>query len=281
MPLVNLGGTSQAVKAGNHWSNYSAFLTLGGRGLDTALTYTDPINLQIARAIKAHPEIDRSELFVVTKVPCCSKHGSVGFSAGFCQNSEYNGTIHADILRNNELLGLKTTDVTLLHHPCLTDEETIEKYLELQAALAAGITKAIGVSNFNAALLDKLLRDPRVKTVPAVNQCNHAIGNHNESHSPGSGGDDKTVKFCKEHGISYSAYSPLEGLSGRYVFDIPEVKAIAKVHNVSGAQVALKWIIQQNISVVTAANNPEYIEEDIDLFDFDLTQEEMRALSSI
>jgi len=50
-----------------------------------------------------------------------------------------------------------------------------------------------------------------------VNQCNHAIANHNESHDLGGGGDDKTVAFCKSHGISYSAFSPLEGLSG-YVY---------------------------------------------------------------
>lgn len=58
-------------------------------------------------------------------------------------------------------------------------------------------TQAIGVSNFNADLLQQLINDPRTKVVPAVNQCNHAIGNHNESHSPNSGGDDKTVAFCQ------------------------------------------------------------------------------------
>ena len=57
-------------QAGNHYSNYSEFLRQGGRGLDTALGYTDPINHQIAAAIKAHPEIPRSEIFVTSKLPC-------------------------------------------------------------------------------------------------------------------------------------------------------------------------------------------------------------------
>ena len=50
-----------------------------------------------------------------------------------------------------------------------------------------------------------MLSDKRVRVVPAVNQCNHAIANHNESHAASYGGDDKTVKFCQAHGISYSA----------------------------------------------------------------------------
>eukprot|EP00729_Bicosta_minor_P004916 gene4916-10531_t len=118
MPLLNLGGTSQAVKPGDHYSNYSEFLRQGGRGLDTALTYTDPINIQIREAIKAHPEIDRDDLFVTTKVPCCP-------GIGFCQISEYNGSIANDMKKNNELLELETTDLTLLHHPCDTAEDTI------------------------------------------------------------------------------------------------------------------------------------------------------------
>lgn len=134
-----------------------------------------------------------------------------------------------------------------------------------------------------------------------MNQCNHAIANHNESHNVGGGGDDKTVVFCKSHGISYSAFSPLEGLSGYVhvfactacllrsirsrahtfrrthkvirlclvvvcredVFKIPEVISIGKAHQKSAAQVALRWLIQQNISAVTAAHNPAYIAEDI------------------
>merc|ERR1712087_542312 len=115
-----------------------------------------------------------------------------------------------------------------------------------------------------------------------MGQCNHAIANHNESHNPTRGGDDKTVKYCQEHGIVYSAYSPFEGLSGEDVFKLPEVKAIAKAHNVSGAQIALKWLTQQNITVVTAAHKPSYIAEDLDLWSFgDLTPAEMDTLSSI
>ena len=151
----------------------------------------------------------------------------------------------------------------------------------MEKALAQGLTKAIGVSNFGAELLQQLISDKRTTIVPAANQCNHAIGNHNASHNPKVGGDDGTVQFCKEHGISYSAYSPLEGLSGQDIFKIPEVIAIGKAHNVSAAQVALKWIVQQNITAVTAASNPAYIAEDISLWGFELTAEEMASLAAL
>jgi diketogulonate reductase-like aldo/keto reductase len=244
----------------------------GGRGIDTALTYSDPINEQIAEALKEYASIS-DEIFLTTKVPCCP-------GTGFCKQGEYNGTIAEDIKKNNALLGVDVTDLTLLHHPCDTPAHTIERWLELEAGLASGLTKAIGVSNFNSELLAQIAADPRTKVTPAANQCNHAIGHHNQSFER-SGSDDKTVQYCKEHGISYSAYSPLEGLSGKDVFDFPQVKAIASTHNVSGAQVALKWLVQQNITMVTAAHNPAYISEDINLWAFELTDQEMSTLAAI
>ena len=275
MPLVNCGGTAQSVKPGNHYSNYSEWLRRGGRGIDTALTYTDPINYQIRDAIKSHPEIPREDIWVTSKVPCCP-------GTRFCRQPEYNGTVAEGMRKNNRLLGIATTDITLLHHPCDSDEDTILAWVEMEKALGIGLTKAIGVSNFNAALLAKLAADSRTHVVPAVNQCNHAIGNHNASHSPRNGGDDATVEYCLDHGISYSAYSPLEGLDGQDVWKLPAVANIAKAHNVSGAQVALKWLVQQGISVVTAAHNPTYIEEDIDLWSWgNLTTTEMATLAAI
>ena len=277
MPFINLGGTSQAVRAGNHYSNYSEFLRIGGRGLDTALGYTDPINRQIAAAIKAHPEIAREELFVTSKLPPAEID---------TKNPEMNGTASQDMAKNNKLLGLEYTDLTLLHAPVSVGgkqsvEATVQRWVELEAGLAAGLTKAIGVSNFGHELLAALMKDPRTKVVPAVNQCNHAIANHNSSHAPLFGGDDATVKFCAAHGISYSAYSPLEGLHGGSVMKIPEVIAIGAAHNVSAAQVAFRWLIQQNITAVTAAHVPEYIAEDVDVFHFELTAEEMATLTAI
>lgn len=134
MPFINLGGTSQAVVPGNHYSNYSEFLRQGGRGLDTALIYTDPINKQIAAAIKAHPEIPRSELFVTSKVPCPAKN----------QNPEYSCADAAECMRrNNALLQIPWTDLTLVHEPCATPEDTIARWVQMEAALAAGVSDCL------------------------------------------------------------------------------------------------------------------------------------------
>ena len=156
--------------------------------------------------------------------------------------------VHMKILQQKmKILPLNTYDFGATS--CGQDvESTIKRYLELEVSLKAGLTKAIGVSNFNAQLLAQLIGDKRTTVVPANNQCNHAIANHNESRhgqgrDPGGhGGDDDTVKFCQAHGIAYSAYSPLEGLSGGSVMKIPAVVAIGKAHSVSAAQVRISHL---------------------------------------
>ena len=92
-----------------------------------------------------------------------------------------------------------------------------------------------------ASLLERMLSDPGVSVKPAVNQCGHSVGAHNSTHNPKYGGSDVTAKFCADHDISYSAYSPLGGLSGLDIYNNPRVVAIAKAHDKSPAQVALRW----------------------------------------
>ena len=202
MPYVNLGGVSSRP------SNYSAFLALGGRGLDTALTYGDPTQEKVAAAITA-TDVPRPEIFLTTKVPCCPRSFS-GHPLAYCQKPEFSGSITKDVEEDVKILG--KIDLLLLHWPCDTVEETMAAWTELEAALAAGHTRAIGISNANASLLSQML--PKMKAKPSVNQCGHSIGAHNSSHNPELGGDDATVAFCQENGISYSAYSPLGGLNG-------------------------------------------------------------------
>merc|ERR1712037_753240 len=138
---------------------------------------------------------------------------------------------------------------------------TVKANKGLETALASGVTRAIGVSNFNATLLKRMLSDPGVSVKPSVNQCGHSV--------------------CADNGISYSAYSPLGGLSGLDIYKNPRVVAIGKAHNKSPAQVALRWLVQQNITVVTAANKESYEAEDMDLFSFSLTDQEMAALTAL
>jgi len=275
MPFVNLGGVESAP------SNYLDFLNSGGTGLDTALTYGDDIQIQVKQAVDKAVANGRSrnDIFVTTKVPCCPNNiWGPGEKNVHCLTPEFNGTIMDDVNRNVALLG-GPADLMLLHWPCTTVDETVKAYAQLEEALAQGKTRAIGVSNFNASVLNQFL--PQVKVKPAVNQCAHSIGAHNATHLPLRGGDSITAQLCKEKGISYSAYSPLGGLDGIDVFKNPTVIKIGEAHNVSAAQVALRWLVQQNISVVTAADQHDYIVEDLDLFSFELSDGEMATLSAI
>merc|ERR1719161_2613388 len=114
--------------------------------------------------------------------------------------------------------------------------------------LAQKKARAIGVSNFNANYLKKFL-SAGIKVKPAVNQCGYSIGAHNSSQL---GSDDETRKYCQSQGIAYQAYSPLGGLSHVNVLGDKDVQAIASKHNVSAAQVALRWVAQQGALLVTA-----------------------------
>ena len=156
----------------------------------------------------------------------------------------------------------------LVHWPCSTMEETIKTYRALEAFHAAGKARAIGVSNFNVSQLRQLLAAATVP--PAVNQCEFSIGNH----------DDDALDFCKAHNITYEAYSPLGGLSHVDVLGDADVQAIARRHNKSAAQVALRWVVQQGVPFVTAAMNPTFMVEDLDLFDFELGGDEMDTLAA-
>ena len=86
---------------------------------------------------------------------------------------------------------------------------------------------------------------------------------------------------CKEKGITYSAYSPLGGLSGVDVLSNPTVKSIGAKHGKSSAQVALRWVTQQGVVAVTASTKASHLESDLGIFDFSLTAEEMAALTKI
>ena len=212
-------------------------LASGGRGLDTALTYGKATQLEVAAAVKAAVAqgIPRSDIFVTTKIPCCPTE--ISFGKGGC--SEAPGSAADNIAADIEQLG-GPVDLILMHWPCSTHEQTAAVYTALEDALAAGKTRAIGVSNFNASELEALVQRTKVK--PAVNQCNHAIGAHKDSYRPTVGADDATVRWCQSNNVSYSAWSPLGGIakSGVNIFKDPTVLGIAKAHGVGAAQVALR-----------------------------------------
>ena len=309
MPYINLGGVH------SHPSNYSAWLQIGGVGLDTALMYGDDVQVAMGDAIRSSG-VPRDKLFVTSKVPCewssaacvtaeglntplwaaltpsdrrplcpppasslptgCPEGGLTSWCKWYdAEYADLDAGVRGDI--DLRLLGLPQVDLMLLHWPCSTMADTIKTYRALEQFQLAGKAKAIGISNFNSSAIDALYA-AGLRVEPAVNQCGFSIGGHNES---AFGRDDATLARCKEKGITYSAYSPLGGLSHVDVLHDPRVLQVAAAHKKSAAQVALRWVIQQEVVAVTASTKITHLESDLQVFDFSLTTAEMELLAKI
>ena len=267
MPLINLG-----------ISNHTLWIAEGGRGLDTAFVYGDDAQKETGEAVRAS-SLPRSELFVTTKVPCCPAKRWESFVGGEGICDQLGSNTSAQIEHDLNTLGLEYVDLMLLHWPCDSLEETLQTYRVMESMVSRGTARAIGISNFNATMTEALVREANVK--PVINQCGFSIGGHT---SPEWGRDDATVSTCKRLGIHFEAYSPLGGWARNgtgHILDDPTVKAIATSHKKSAAQVALKWLLQQDIIVVTASNEKAYDDSDLDLWDFMLTSEEQERLSAL
>lgn len=268
MPKINLG-----------LCNHTFWLANGGRGVDTALVYGDKAQRETGEAVR-NSGLPRSELFITTKVPCCPAKKWLKAAGGLpamCGVLGHNTSSQID--HDIATLGVDYVDLMLLHWPCDTFEETLAAYSAMESMVTAGTAKAIGVSNFNASMVDRIVRAAKIK--PAVNQCGFSVAGHTDDTW---GRDDATVAMCKKHGITYEAYSPLggwaKGGTGRVLND-PTVKAIALKHNKTSAQVALRWVAQQDIVVVTSSKKKEHDEEDLEIFKWSLTEDEMARLAAL
>lgn len=155
-----------------------------------------------------------------------------------------------------------------------------ETWEAMEALVDAGLVKNIGVSNFNAQLIYDLLTYARIR--PVVNQI--------EVHPYFT--QDRIVNFCRSKGIHVTAYSPFASLSyipfgteaavnTQSLLEHDVVKAVAAKHSKTSAQVLLKWGVQRGLSVVPKASSPSRIEENIQIFDFSLSEEDILALNGL
>lgn len=289
---------------------------MGARGLDTGLFY-DILPMSTNGAPFGHFQesvgtawsssgVPRDEFFITNSVPCCPKeHTPDGQSPTY----DVGPMKHCSTRANNitelveyDLSKLKTgyVDLLLLQWGCNTEEQTVAQYKMLEPFVAAGKARALGVSNMNASFIKYLL--PRVSIPPAVNQAPHSIAGHFVT-EVGDGNDDDTVNFCKANGIHYQAYSPLGSIAFAqikrtamrtyrgtsptagtgFILQHPTVMRIAAKYERSAAQVALKWLTQQDIMFVTAEHKISHAIDDTRIFDkgFELTDDEMAELAAI
>ena len=257
MPLVGFLATNETETA--------SALAVGHRLIDTALTYDN--QAAIARAIAA-VGVKRDELFISTKVP-----GGLG-SAGTISAHEQN-------LRQLNMTGV---GLLLTHFPCgfptspggplvnCSKAARQSTWRGLETLYKAGKARAIGVAHFCQRHIKDILE---IATVPiAVAREEWHVGM-----SPDPFG---LVSFCRDRGISFQSSSPLCGNCGaerKELITGPLVQRIGRAHNVTGAQVALRWLVQSGSPVTPASANPKHLREDLELFNFTLSDAEMAQLN--
>jgi len=246
MPYVSLGHPDDN---SSEVASLALWLRLGGVGIDTALVYKN--QKQVAEGL-AQSGKARDEVFITTKIPC--------FPA-------MTPALALDLVRFDlSELRVSYVDLMLLHEPCKAEEDTQQAWLGLQQAFDAGLARAIGVSNFARSDIDAVVKlgSPQ----PAVNQCRMSVGDH----------DDATRAYGEALGITYEAFSPLRHVD----LSDPRLLQIARAHRKSAAQVALRWIVQQDVVLATSPGAvASFAQADLELDSFALSSDEMATLSAM
>jgi len=232
-------------------------LDQGYRHIDTAAGYGN--EREVGDAVR-DSGLDRSEVFLETKI--------------WINDFGYDETLHA-FEKSAGKLGVDQIDLLILHQPLHAEfERTIEAYKALEKLLSDGKVRAIGVSNFMVEHLTRLLDETSV--VPAVNQIEvHPYFQQREVEA-----------FGTEHGILTQAWSPIGGITAyrdheKRSFDDPVIVGIGEQHGKSAAQVMLRWHLQQGRQVIPKSTKAERIGENIDVFDFELTDEQLAAIDAL
>ncbi|MGK3090444.1 aldo/keto reductase [Streptomyces sp. WAC01490] len=221
----------------------------GYRSIDTAAIYKNEKGT--GRAIAASG-VPRDELFVTTKL----------------WNSEqgYDSTLRA-FDASLDQLGLDHVDLYLIHWPVPAKDAYTDTYRAFEKIYADGRAKAIGVSNFHPEHLKRLLAETSV--VPVLNQI--------ELHPQLQQAEARA--FHAEHGIATEAWSPLG--QGKGLLEVPTVVAIAQKHGRTPAQAVLRWHLQTGNIVIPKSVTPSRIEENLDVFGFELDADDLAAFAAL
>jgi len=255
------------------------WLHMGGTHLDTANDYNTQTSLG---AVLNSGNIKREEVFVTTKCP-----GPIGFAA-----TVQCATDNLQMLGQFGTKGVQYIDLLLIHFPFLvkpacqfsraapecqppnrpyepaSTEQLQETWKAMEFLKKSGVVKAIGVSDYNITNLEDTLK---VATEP--------IDLHQVEWNPATH-DEAMLEFCQKNNIQLQAWSPLGGSKGSVLSEDSIVKA-AKAHNISTAQVTLRWSIQRGVAVVVGTGNAEHAKSDLDIFSFNLTDQEVADISAV
>ena len=245
MPILGLGTYSLSDEA--CFNSVSALLDAGGRLIDTAYMYHNEAS--VGRAVR-ESDVVREDVFVTTKL---------------YPNQFSNAA--AAIEEALEKLDMEYIDLMLLHHP---GENDVDAYKAMEQAIEEGKIRSIGLSNWYVEELEDFL--PQITIMPAVVQ--------NEIHPYYQEND--VIPYIQKRGIVVQGWYPLGGrghtaeLLGNEV-----ISGIAQAHGVSSAQVILRWNLQKGVIAIPGSSNPDHIRENLDIFGFELTGEEMERIDGL
>lgn len=219
----------------------------GYRLIDTAAAYEN--EEAVGRAIR-RCGVPREELFITTKL--------------WITDTSYEGAKRG-FARSMERLGLDSVDLYLIHQPY---NDYYGAWRALEELYAAGKARAIGVDNFTPDKLADFVFWNKVK--PAVNlvECNAFFQREEER------------RYMESQNIQMQAWSPLAAGQGR-LFENETLRTLAATHNKTVAQIVLRWLVQRNIVPLVKSANPERMRENLDIFDFTLTDAEMQQIAAL
>ena len=219
----------------------------GYRLIDTAAAYEN--EEAVGRAIR-RCGVPREELFVTTKL--------------WITDTSYEGAKRG-FARSMERLGLDYVDLYLIHQPY---NDYYGAWRALEELYAAGKARVIGVDNFTPDKLADFVFWNKVK--PAVNlvECNAFFQREEER------------RYMESQNIQMQAWSPLAAGQGR-LFENETLRTLAATHNKTVAQIVLRWLVQRNIVPLVKSANPERMRENLEIFDFALTDAEMQQIAAL
>lgn len=228
-------------------NSVSEALKRGVRLIDTAYMYDN--EKEVGEAVR-NSHIPRSEIFVTTKL----------------YPDQYNNPEKA-IDEALDRLNIGYIDLMLLHHPGKND---VKAYKAMEKAVKAGKIRSIGLSNWYIEELQEFL--PRVTITPAVVQ--------NEIHPYYQ--ESKVIDYVHSLGIVMEGWYPFGGRGyTKELLSDKVISKIAKTHGKSSAQVILRWNLQKGVVVIPGSSNPDHIQENTELYDFKLTDKEMKQINAL
>lgn len=245
MPLNGIG--TYSLTGDICYNSITSALNSGVRLIDTAYMYRN--EEEVGRAIK-NSGIPREEIFVITKI----------YPSQFSNPEEA-------IDMALEKLDIGYIDMMLLHHPGTND---VNAYKAMEKYVKEGKIHSIGLSNWYIKELEEFL--PQVEITPALVQ--------NEIHPYYQELD--VVPYIQSKGIVVQGWYPFGGRGHTSeLLNNETISEIANTHNVSSAQVILRWNLQRGVVVIPGSSNPDHIKENTEIYHFELTDDEMKRIEEL